>query len=147
RSGGDDHNLRFEVGLAARIFHTHLAGREETTLPGDHFDAVTSELRLHDVGLGFDHLVHAEAEVGHVDPLFDVIVDAVDALILEAREMQHGLAHGFAGDGTGVDANSTDDFALFDQHGFTAAFRALNCRPLSRRARANDNKIVGTHAG
>ena len=82
----------------------------------EHIDAVARELRLHHVGLGLDHLVDAESEIRHGDLVFDVIVDAVDALVFEAGEMQNGLAHGLAGDGSGVDANAADDFALFDQH-------------------------------
>ena len=79
-----------------------------------HIDAVARKLRLRDVDFGLDHLVDAEAEVRHGDLFLDVIVDAVDALVLEAGKMQHGFAHGLAGDGAGVDAGAADDLALLD---------------------------------
>jgi hypothetical protein len=41
---------------------------------------------------------------------------------LETGEVQHGLSHGFAGDGSGVDAGAANDFALFNDHYFAATF-------------------------
>ncbi len=81
-------------------------------------------------------------EVRHVDLFFDVIVDAVDALILKAREMQHRFAHGLAGDGAGIDAGSADNFALLDYRDAAAALRSLNRRALPRGAGADDDEVV-----
>ena len=96
---------------------------------------------------GLDHLVDAEAQVRHGDLFLDVVVDAVDALVFEAGEMQHGLAHGLAGDGAGVDADPADDFALLDEDDAAAAFRALNGRALAGGAGADDDEIVSAHEG
>src|SRR5690349_2715702 len=104
---------------------------EETGLPRDDLDAIACELRLRHVDFGFDDLVDAKAQVGHGDLFFDVIVDAVDALELEAREMQHGLAHGLAGNGAGIDADAADDFALLNDGDLPPAFRALDSCTLS----------------
>ena len=104
------------------------------------------KLRLGDVDFGLDHLVDAEAQVRHGDLFLDVIVDAVDALVLEAGEVQHGFAHGLAGNGAGVDAGAADDFALLDHRHAAAALGALNGRTLSGRAGADDDDVVFLHA-
>jgi hypothetical protein len=59
--------------------------------------------------------------------------------------MQHGLAHGLAGDGAGVHTNPADDFALLHEDYPMAAFRPLYCCALSSRAGADDNEIVCAH--
>jgi hypothetical protein len=53
--------------------------------------------------------------------------------------MQDGFAHGLAGDGSGVDADAADDFALLDQDDAAAAFCPLNGRPLAGRPGADDD--------
>ena len=107
---------------------------------GDHFHAVARQLRLGDVDLGLDHLVDAEAQVRHGDLFLDVVVDAVDALVLEAGEVQHGLPHGLAGDGAGVDAGAADDLALLDHGHAAAALGALDGGALAGRAGADDDE-------
>ncbi len=146
-AGGDDDDGRFEVGLAARVLDADVGGVEEAGAAVDHFDAVARQLRLGDIDFGLDHLVDAEAQVGHGDLFLDVVIDAVDALKLEAGEMQHGFAHGLAGDGAGVDAGAADDFALLDDDHAAAALGALNGGALPGGAGADHDEVVVAHAG
>ena len=64
------------------------------------------------------------------------IIDAVDALVLVTGKVQHGFAHGLAGDRAGVDAGAADDFALLDDHHPAAALGALNGGALARPGRS-----------
>ena len=112
----------------------------------DHVDAVAGELRLRDVDFGLDHVLHAEGEVRHGDLFLDPVVDAVDALVAVAGEVQHGFAHGLAGDGAGVDAGAADDLALLDDGHALAVLGALDGRPLAGRPRADHDEIVLLHA-
>ena len=130
---------------AARALHADVRGVDETGAPDDHLDAVARELRLRDVDFGLDHLVDAEAEVRHRDLFLHVVVDAVDALELEAGKMQHRFPHGLAGDRAGVDARAADDFPLLDHRHLAPALRALNGRALSRGSGPDDDEVVGLH--
>ena len=80
----------------------------------DHFDAIARKLGLGDVGFSLDDVLDAEAQVPHGDLFLHAVADAIDALILEPGEVQHGLAHGLAGDGAGIDAGTADHFTPFD---------------------------------
>jgi len=71
-----------------------------------YIDAVARELGFGHVDFGFDHRLHAEGEIGHGDLFLHAVVDAVDGAVVVAAEMEHGLAHGFGGDGAGVDAHA-----------------------------------------
>ena len=144
-AGGDDDGGRFEIALAARVFDAHVGGVEETGAPGDDLDAVARQLGLGDVDFGLDDLLDAEGQVRHGDLFLDVIVDAVDALVLEAGEVHDGFAHGLAGNGAGVDAGAADDFALFDHRHAAAALGALNGRTLSGRPGADDDDVEFLH--
>jgi hypothetical protein len=42
------------------------------------------------------------------------VVDPVDVLVREAGQVQHRLAHGFARNGAGVDADAADPVHFFD---------------------------------
>ena len=78
----------------------------------ERLDVVARELRLGDVDFGLDHVLHPEGQVGHGDLFFYTVIDAVNALVLVAGEVQYGLAQGFGGNGAGVDANSADTRAF-----------------------------------
>src|SRR5262249_22944743 len=97
------------------------------------------------IGFRLDHLLYPESQVSHGDLFFDVIVNAVDPLELKPGEMQYGLPHGLAGNGSGVDAGAAHDLALFNHGHAPATFRALNGGPLARRSGTDDDEIVITH--
>ncbi len=143
---GDDDGLGLEIGLAAYAFHTNVRGIEEAGAAEHDFHAVARELRLGDVHLGLDHLVDPETEVGHGDLFLHVVVDAVDALVLEAGEVHDGFAHGLAGDGPGVDAGAADDLAALDDRHLAAALGRLNGGALSRRSGADNDDVVFLHS-
>ena len=65
-------------------------------------------MRFSHVDFGLDHRLDAEGQVGHGDLLFDAIVHAIERAVVVAGEMHHGFAHGFGGDGSGIDTNTTD---------------------------------------
>ncbi len=123
-----------------------MGGVKEAGRAGDDLHAVARQLGLGDVGLRADHLVDAKAEVGHGDLVFDAVIDAVDPLKLEAGEVQNGFPHGFTGDGSGVDADATDDVALLDYNDATAGFGGLNGGSLTGGAGADHDHVVGAHA-
>src|SRR6266851_641346 len=59
--------------------------------------------------------------------------------------MQDRFADGLAGNGTGVDGGSADDFQLFDECRPLAKFRRLNCSPLAAGSGTNHDEIVLFH--
>jgi hypothetical protein len=59
--------------------------------------------------------------------------------------MQHGFAHGLAGDGAGVDRGPADHFHFFYERGFFAEFRRLNSGALARRSGTNYDNVVLVH--
>ena len=139
----DDDRSPASYSLRPREFSTAIVLRiRETRRAGQHLDAVARKLRLRDIDLGLDHVLHAERQIRHRDLFFHPVVDAIDVLILVSREMQHRFAHGLAGDGAGVDAGAADHFALFDQRDLLAGFGALYSRPLPGGAGADDDQIV-----
>ncbi len=111
----------------------------------DHFYAIARQLGLGNIHLGLDDLLDPKAEVGHQDLFLDVIIAAVDALVLEAGEVHHGLAHRLARDGSGVDTGAADDFALLDDGDAPAAFCALNRRALAGGTGTDDDDVEFLH--
>src|SRR5262249_25211430 len=101
--------------------------------------------RLRDVHLRLHHLVDPKPEVCHGDLVFDVVVDAVDSLELEAGEVQNGFAHGLTGNRPGIDACAPDDFALLDHNNLAAAFGCLDRSALAGRTGTDDNDVVYPH--
>ena len=70
---------------------------------------------------------------------FHPIVHPVDGLVVIAGEVQHGLAHGLGGDGSGVDTGTTDDLAHFNQRDLLAQLGGIDGGTLSCGARADDD--------
>ena len=59
--------------------------------------------------------------------------------------MQHGFAHGFAGNSAGVDRGTADHFHLFNERGFFAEFCGLNGGALARGSGTNYDNVVLVH--
>ena len=119
---------------------------DEAGFGREHGDAVAEQLRLRDVELVLDHLLDPERQVRHGDLLLHAVVDAVDALVLEAGQVQHGLAHRLARDGARVDAGAADRFAALDERDTLAELGGLDRGALARRAGPDDEKLVAVHA-
>ena len=81
---------------------------------------------LDDADFVFDHALDAEVEVRHGDGILGVVVGAVENFGVEARKMEHGFAHGLAGDGSGIDAHAADGGLLFNDRDALAGLGALD---------------------
>ena len=110
-------------------------------------DAVAGELRLGDIDFGLDDGLDAERQVGHGDLLLDPVVHAVKGPVVITGEMQYRLAHGFGGDGAGVDANSSNDGASLDDGHALLHFGGSYGGSLPGGAGTNDDQVVlaGAH--
>jgi len=74
-----------------------------------------------------------------------VVIDAINALILETREVQHGFAHRLTRNGARIDARSAQDFALLDNHDLAAQLGGLDGRPLARWPGTDHDEVVSLH--
>ncbi len=122
-----------------------MRGIGETRSRIENINAVARELRLRDIDFRLDYLIDAESKIRHGNPFLDVIIHAINTLILKAGKMQHGLAHRLAGDGACIDARPADDLALFNHRYPAAALSPLNGRALSRGAGADYDEVVLMH--
>ena len=118
----------------------------EAGLPGQHLHVVARQLRLRDIDLGLDDVLHPEGKIPHGDPVLDPVIHPVDRLVVITREVDYRFPHGLAGNRPGVDANAADNFALLNQRNFFAAFRRLNSRPLAGWTGADNDQIVALHS-
>src|SRR5262245_48663866 len=109
--------------------------------------SVARKVRLCDIDLGLDNVLHAKGEVAYGDLLLYVVVHAVDALILVSREVKHRLTHRFAGNCARVNAGATYALAPFDHGHSLSNLRALNRRTEPGGPGTNDNQIVFLHVG
>src|SRR5579863_2199258 len=92
-------------------------------------------------------MLRPKGQIGHGDSFFYAIVHAINVLVVEAGEMQHGLAHGFAGNGAGVDGGAAHYFHPFDQGRLFAEFGGLDGSALAGGPGANDDEIERFHGG
>jgi hypothetical protein len=109
-----------------------------------HLDVVARELRLGDVHLRLDDVLHAEGEVRHGDAFLHPVVHAVDGLVVVTGEVQHGLAHGLGGDGAGVDAGASNDLAHLYERDFFAQLGGIDGGTLTGRAGANYKEVINS---
>src|SRR5262249_40365550 len=90
-------------------------------------------------------MLYPKRQVRHGDLFLDAIVDAIDALVMIARKMQHGFAKRLAGNRSRVDAHASDDIAPLDNSYTFAHLRALNGGALSGRTRTDHDQIIILH--
>jgi hypothetical protein len=112
-----------------------------------HLDVVARELGLGDVNLGLDDVLNAEGEVRHGDAFLHAVVHAVDGLVVVAGEVEHGLAHGLGGDGSGVDAGAADDLARLDERDALAHLGGEDGGALAGGAGSDHDEVVGDRHG
>ena len=120
-------------------------GIDEAGGAGDVVDVVALELRADDLDLGLDDLL---AEIGQVldgDALLDGVGLAVDPAVLEAGEVEDGLAQRLGGDGAGVDRDAADDLASLDDADALADLGGLDRGPLAGGPAADDAQVVAVH--
>ena len=105
-------------------------------------DVVPLELVPGHVHLVADDLLHAGQQVVHGDLPLHGVGGAVDAALAVAREAQHGLAQGLAGDGPGVQADPAHHRPpLHDGHALLELGR-LDGGPVAGGAGADHEKVV-----
>src|SRR5262249_16394899 len=142
-SAGNHERLRLAVKvLAITIGHAHMVGIGEGGNAAEDFDVVAGQLCANDVDLGFHHILPPESKVPHRNLFFDAVVDPVDVLVIEAGQVQHRLAHGFAGNGAGVYADAADPVRFLDDGDELAELGPLDRGTLSCRARPDHYQIV-----
>ncbi len=145
---GDDDAVGFEGDVPLRAFDADLMGIDEVGDAMDNVDAVARELGLGDVHLGFDDSLHAEGQVGHGDLFLDPVIHAVESAVVVTGEVQNGFAHGFGGDGAGVDADAADHGKGLDNGHALLHFGGGDGGSLPGRPGTNDDQVVldGAHA-
>ena len=142
---GDDHVPGFQFVEAARVFDPDMAFAGEDAQAVVQLHTVALQLVLENGGLIFDHPRDPEIQVLHGDVVFYVVIGAVKRLVVETRKVQHSLAHCLARNGTGVDADASNDTLLFNhRHPFSGLGR-LDCGSLPTRPRADDHQIILLH--
>ncbi len=146
-AGGDHEPLRPEqVTVPGRGDHDRVRV-EEARLTLQHVDAVTRELGPIHVDLALDHVVAPEHEVGHRHLRLHPIRDAVEAALVDPRQIEHRLAQGLRGDRAGVHAHPADHRLPFHDRGAPAQLRSLDGRVVPGGAAADDDQLVVAHGG
>src|SRR5271170_2215530 len=141
----DDDLFGMEGIGAACAVDAERIGVNKTGNAGQHIHTIARQLRLGHIDLGFDDVLYAEGQIGHRDLLLHAVVHAVNRAVGVAREMQHGFAHRFAGNGAGVDTDAAYHAAHFNQpNAFPLLYRGYSSA-LSGGARADDEQIVCVH--
>jgi len=69
------------------------------------------------------------------------IVDTVEASLLQAREIERGLAEGLAGNGAGIDATAAHILGAVDNGNAFAKVGGLSASLLTGGAAADDDQI------
>ena len=124
-------------------------GVNETGDAVDDFDVIAGELGLGDVDLGLDDGLDAEGEVGHGDFFLHLVVHAIEGAVVVAGEVHDGFAHGFGGDGAGIDADAADDGAGLDDGDALLHFGSGDGGALPGGSGTNNDEVIldGAHAG
>ena len=145
RTGGDDERIGPACRLALGVDDLDRVRVREAGGAAEQCNAVAGELRLRDVDLVLDHLLNPEGQVRHGDLFLHPVVDAVDALVLEARQMQDRLTHRLAGDGAGIDARAADDILALDERDAPALLGGVDGCPLTGWSGADHHEVERLH--
>src|SRR4029453_9662561 len=87
----------------------------------------------------------AEHEVLDGDGLLHAIGVAVEATLLEAREVEDGLAQRLRGDGARVDADAAHTAQALDDGHASSELGSLDGGVVPGRSRANHDDLVARH--
>ena len=118
---------------------------DETAVAADDFDAVAAQLIFKNVHFPLQRHVEPPHQILGGDVLLDPVGAAVETAFTPAGEVEHGLAHGLAGDGAGMHAHSADLGHAVDDGDLAPQFCRLNGGGFARRAAADDDDIVFLH--
>ena len=106
---------------------------------------VAHHLFADDADLGADDLPATGDQVVHGD--LGAVAVAVKAPLLDAGQVQHGFAQGFAGDGAGVGADAADDGVALDERDLLAELGGLDGGLLAGGTAADDDHVDVFHKG
>src|SRR5438105_7338834 len=111
---------------------------EERRSTDDEIDGITYQLILDDFLFGFYHMVATLGEILEGDVFLDPVAGTVKTALPETRKEKHRFAQRFAGNGAGVDADTSGNFLALDDTDLLADFGSLDRRLLARGAGTDD---------
>ena len=117
-AGGDHDLVRAGLAAAARaVVDLHRVRVGEAAGAGQHRDPVAGQLAAHHVHLAADHVAGAGGQVGDGDLVLDPVALPVHLPLVQAGQVQDGLAQGLGRDRARVQADAADHvLALDDRH-------------------------------
>jgi hypothetical protein len=133
-AGGDHNVLRFKFQIAIAVLDSDVVRIGEGAKTVDEVNAVALKLILNDRDFVFDNMLDAEIEVCDGYIFFRTVIGAVKTLIVETGEEEYGFAHGFAGNGTEIDADSADRGLFFDDGDALPGLGSLNRGAMATRS-------------
>ena len=104
---------------------------------GGQLDAVALELMAQYVDLVTHDRIDADQQILKGDFFLDPVRIAVNRVLAIARQIEDGFAHGLAGNGPDVDADTAHDRLALDHDDALAQLGALNGRMMSGGADAD----------
>ena len=145
RARGDHESLRADERRRSRALDLDRMRVDERGMSLENVNAVARELGAVDVVLLLDHVVAAEHQVVDGDRLLDAVGMAVEPALLEAGEVQHGLAQRLRRDGARVDADAAHAGQALYDGGAAAELGGLDGGVMPRRAAAEDDELILVH--
>ena len=112
----------------------------------EQLNAVAPELALEDIDFPLDDMVGAKAQVLHGDVLLDRVTAAVKGSLAKAGQVDHGFPQGLAGNGPGVQADTTHHLPFLDYGGLFAQLGGLDGRAMTGGSAANDQDVIAFHS-
>jgi hypothetical protein len=147
RAGRDQEHVGVELVRRAPVGQRDRdrVGIDEGRAPVDELDLVARDVLVDDVAEGAHDLVLAEHEVAHVEGGRLADLEAVEATLSEAREVERGLAQRLRWDRPGVDAGAAHVGRSLDEGDPLAEVGGLSRALLAGRARSDDDQVVAVH--
>jgi hypothetical protein len=112
-------------------------------LAADQFDFVELEIFQDAAALHLDDFSFVVHEIVDGEVVFQRIVDAIEAALFEAGEIEGGFAKCFAGNRAGVDAAAADGFGAFHDRDSLTEIGGLSGSLFASGAAANYDQVEG----
>src|ERR1017187_2277218 len=140
-SGGDESHIAAQSADAVRRRDGHGVRVFERTTAADEFDAMQGQILQNALPLHFNHFALVVHEIIDRQILFQRVVDAVEATLLEPGKVESGFTQRLTGDSAGVDAAPAHILSAFDDGDAFAKIGGLRTRLLACRAAADHDEI------
>jgi hypothetical protein len=147
-TGGDENDVAAKAVLSIATGDVDGVRVLEGGLAVEKCDLMEREIFEDVLAFHFHHFALVVHEVVYGEIFLERVVDAVEAALLKAGEVQGGFAQRFAGDRAGVDATAAGVLSAFDHGDALAEVGGLRAGFFSRRAAADDQQVkllVGRH--